>query len=504
MSNTESLSKTLTLEAVAATKRLPSLPSVAQRMLEIAQQDEPDYRDLCQAIRSDPAISGRVLKTVNSALFALRPKIESIEDAVPRLGISMIRTLILGFHLSTWKANSRDGHEIFRSIWRSCLTQAVIAELLAEKTNLDASACFTGGMLQDIGVLAMVNEIGDDYVSQVLQSCDRSDMIEVEKRCFGFTHVDVSAEVLQRWNMGRDFIDAINRHHLPTGNSGSSSENVFAAILQAASLGAAALAASRSLADVDDAFTAWMRFLNCHFGFNPCDAKDVISEIEERVTEYSVIFNFDISDSTSCGRVVERANDLLADIALESQLKMVAIQRSMQSKSIDDPIKDAVYRDYLSGLYNRRFLNESLNTHLDSWVNNRKPIAVLYMDVDKFKSINDSCGHSTGDLAIKHVADWLRKCTRENDYVFRLGGDEFLVVMQIKEKHYKSVACRLASDLPDLECPAGTIPISLSIGGVYYLPKRGDKALDPQVLIDQADKQMYAAKNAGGNRTSLI
>ncbi|WP_162273939.1 GGDEF domain-containing protein [Mariniblastus fucicola] len=492
----------MSAQDVAATKRLPSLPGVAQRMLEIAQQDEPSYRELSEAIRADAVISGRVLKTVNSALFALRPKVESIEDAIPRLGISTLRTLMLSFHLSSWKASSPDTQNAFRSIWRSCLTQAVIAELLAEKAELESSVCFTGGLIQDIGILAMVTELGEDYISNVLYSSSHFHIADREKEQFGFTHVDVTGEILKRWNMGHAFIDATRQHHELDGKVESSEATRFAAVLQSASLGASILATRASSSAVEEAVTQWLRSLNSNFGLNPLDAREVISEIEERVTEYSVVFNFDISNGDTVEQVVGLAKELLQEIALESQLAMISVQQSANSKAkADDEI---IYRDFLCGLYNRRFLDEVMGTHLDAWVSKRKPVAMLYVDVDDFKLINDAFGHRTGDLAIKHVAKWLTDCTRDTDFVFRIGGDEFLVIMQIKEKYYETVSRRLAADLPDLDCPdAGAIPMSLSVGGVIYQPKHGDE-FDMQSLIDQADRQMYHSKKSGGNRASLV
>jgi diguanylate cyclase (GGDEF)-like protein len=500
MSISAPTNNTFDLASVAATKRLPSLPNVAQRMLEIAQQDEPDYGELCKIIRTDPVISGRILRTVNSALFAIRPKIESIEVAIPRLGVSAIRTLILSFHLASWKASSSETKGVFRSVWRSCLTQGVIAELLAEKTKLDPSTCFTGGLVQDIGIIAMATEIGDEYVTEVLQSDSQSESISIEKERFGFTHVDVGVEILKRWNMGDNFVDAIKSHHESDSALKPNADNMFAAVLQAANLGAEILTECAALSDVDRAVDRWMRVLNSQFGFNPDDAQNVISEIEERVSEYSSLFAFDIADNDSVERVVERAKDLLQDIALESQMQLIAAQRKTKEPEIDE----AAFRDYLSGLYNRRFLSEMMDSRLETWVKKRKPIAMLYLDVDKFKSINDTYGHVTGDNAIKHVADWLRKCTRENDFVFRLGGDEFLVVMQIKESHYKTAANRLAKDIPSLVCSnSGEVEMSLSVGGVHFKPKRGGPGFDLNSMIDKADKQMYAAKNSGGNSVSL-
>lgn len=78
----------------AESKRLLTLPEVAVRMVEIAQQPDPDYAEVARIVRTDPAISAKILKTANSALFAFRQRIETIEDALLKLGMSTLRTLV--------------------------------------------------------------------------------------------------------------------------------------------------------------------------------------------------------------------------------------------------------------------------------------------------------------------------------------------------------------------------------------------------------------------------
>jgi hypothetical protein len=83
------------LESILASERIPSLPEVAARIVEIARDPDPNYDQLIETIRTDPAIAGRILKTANSALLGMRTRANSIEQAVPRLGTTMVRTLVL-------------------------------------------------------------------------------------------------------------------------------------------------------------------------------------------------------------------------------------------------------------------------------------------------------------------------------------------------------------------------------------------------------------------------
>lgn len=93
-----SAAPTLLLEKLLASDQVPSLPEVVMRNIEIAQQEDPDTQELIRTVRTDSANAGRVLKFANSALFGVRTRRSSIEAAVPLLGTTLLRTLVLGFH----------------------------------------------------------------------------------------------------------------------------------------------------------------------------------------------------------------------------------------------------------------------------------------------------------------------------------------------------------------------------------------------------------------------
>ena len=112
-------SEKMSMEKLLASDRLPSLPEVALRVVDIARQPDPDFSDLVDAIRMDPAIAGRILKTANSALLGMKTRASSIETAVPRLGTTMVRALVLGFCLAeSQKSKSLALRPWYQQIWR--------------------------------------------------------------------------------------------------------------------------------------------------------------------------------------------------------------------------------------------------------------------------------------------------------------------------------------------------------------------------------------------------
>lgn len=488
-----------TVEQFADSKKLPTLPEVAMRLVQIANQENPDYAEVSRIVRTDPVISGKILKLTNSALFGFRHRVEKIEQAIPKLGITLLRTMVLSFHISSHDTHQESLAPILQQHWRSSLTQAVLAELIAEKVeSLDAPTCFLAAMLQDIGVLAMISEAPLDYMNTVLTRAKFPDVEAAERRCFGFGHPRVSAEIVKNWGL-ESFIGAIRQHHDRINAIVPSQSCRLKAVLQAANLGATVLISSRqSPTPLDVSLSQWAGFMKTHFGMYAEQTDELMSEVNERVEEYSVLFHFNIGERVRADQVVAEAKDLLQEIALKNQIEMMKAGKGAVAQ-------EELYRDSLSGLYNRRFLDEQLNAHLAKGFKRRQPIALMFLDVDKFKQINDSYGHATGDKAIQHVSDWLVDSIRKNDLAIRLGGDEFLVILKtVNEKQFEKIAMRIAREVPPMCISADeSINISLSVGCTIYQPDSGAPIADLNWLIDQADQSMYQVKKSGGDSVSI-
>lgn len=492
-----------TVTQFANSSQLPTLPEIALRLVEIAYQDNPDYREVSRVVRSDPVVSGKILKLTNSALFGFRHRVETIEQAIPKLGVTLLRTLVLSFHLASHKTHKQVLEPVFQAHWRSSLTQAVLAELIAEETKgVDSPTCFLAAMLQDIGILAMLSEAPMEYVDVVLARADFPNVDAAERSHFGFCHTDVSVQIIRQWGLEESFGSAIRQHHDRVCFSMSNRKQKLTAILQAANLGTAVLFSSRNSAtSLDLSLDHWVGFMKTHFGINAEQTEELLSEVNQRVQEYSILFKFNINERVQADRVVAEAKNLLQEIALKNQIQLMARKSKMGNRGVEN---DELYRDSLSGLYNRRFLDEHLNEQLAVCFRRRQPIALIFLDVDKFKQINDSFGHAAGDKTIQHIAKWLTDSIRKNDLAIRLGGDEFLVILKtVDENHFERIANRIAREVPPIELSDGLrVEISLSVGCTIYQPTEGDTA-DLNWLIDQADQSMYRVKKSGGDSVSV-
>lgn len=153
-----------------------------------------------------------------------------------------------------------------------------------------------------------------------------------------------------------------------------------------------------------------------------------------------------------------------------------------------------IYYDALTGIFNRKKIMEDINLLL---INKSESFAVLFIDLDKFKSINDRYGHETGDIVLKSVALRLKSMIGERDIISRIGGDEFVIILRDLEstKYAEDVAQAIVEEMSTVfTLKNRRLYIGASIGISLY-PEHGTTA---DTLISKADIAMYQVKNSGG------
>jgi diguanylate cyclase (GGDEF)-like protein/PAS domain S-box-containing protein len=159
--------------------------------------------------------------------------------------------------------------------------------------------------------------------------------------------------------------------------------------------------------------------------------------------------------------------------------------------------------DPLTGLLNRRIFHDRLEQEIRRAHRNGSPMALIFLDLDHFKEVNDTLGHAVGDLLLQEVAQRLRGCVRESDCLARLGGDEFTVIAG--ELHDAGDVTRIAHEIlkrlgEPFQLGIETAFISASIGITLY-PK---DAVTVETLLRNADQAMYVAKHQGRNRVCFF
>lgn len=195
-------------------------------------------------------------------------------------------------------------------------------------------------------------------------------------------------------------------------------------------------------------------------------------------------------------RVETRTSELqTSNKKLKTKLSQIT---KLQAKLIEEAI-----RDPLTGLYNRRFMNENLSLEIARAKRLNFPITIFFLDIDHFKDINDQFGHQAGDDILKEIGRTLKTGLRAGDIACRYGGEEFIMVLPgMPKEKAKSSAERIKVRIKDLAIPNlnDQAKVTISIGIAVY-PQ--DATLVDQLIL-LADQALYFAKIKGRDRVEMI
>ncbi len=178
-------------------------------------------------------------------------------------------------------------------------------------------------------------------------------------------------------------------------------------------------------------------------------------------------------------------------------------EKIMQVETLKEELREQAIRDDLTGLYNRRYLHETLQRELNRAIRENYPLSLVMVDVDHFKLVNDEFGHPVGDLVLKSLADQLTTNARSSDIVCRYGGEEFIAVLphtSVEVAAQRAEEWRLSFAASCVEIFQAEIQATISLGIAEY-PRHGQTSAE---LIAAVDRALYLAKTRGRNRVEVF
>jgi diguanylate cyclase (GGDEF)-like protein len=483
--------------AAAVRKHSKPLAIAATRIVQEALNDDVQLSTLTKLAEQDPGFAARVVMAVNSGAFGLSRTVSDVRQACSLLGVRGLRNLALSLVVSDMIPTGAEGTLLLANSLRRAVSARLLAEALREK---QPDEFFTVGLFLEIGLLQSAR--GDLKGTADVARLPAQHRPTYERACGRVEHPVAGAELARQLKLPAQHVEAVANHHAK-----DMPEGVLARIAWAAERVAGAFEAG----DVDSGCKDALAVMK-QIGISSNAADDVLDRVPTMLAEAAKGFDRPIPAQEKLDALVLDANRRLVEMNNNYERVLVQLEQLIKEKDglatqlrlLNEELANVAATDSLTSLPNRRAFDEALRRDLSRAERSKDSIAVVMIDVDFFKKVNDTYGHATGDVVLKCVADLLRATLRTGDVPGRLGGEEFVALLPgATAEGGQIVAERLRVKLAStpMQGPSGTFNVTASFG---VASRQGAQCRDAEtVLLEAADAALYQAKRSGRNRVVI-
>jgi diguanylate cyclase (GGDEF)-like protein len=471
------------LKTLQSCRTLPSVPAVAIQVLDLCQDPDVGTSKISKVISRDPALTARILKVANSAWCGVRQSVSTLNQAVNLLGLNGTLSLALSFSMVRSLQNAGGSMFDHLTYWRrSAIAANATVSAGAGQTTISQGELFLGGLFQDIGMLILAEALPSYGQFTVAAANDHNALVEIELRELGADHSQVGSWFLSNSKLPDSLVKAVSESHAQNGIEDMLAKAVavggqIADIWINPNIAAATESAAKAAKEI-------MGFSSDHFS-------QILTSTAEDLAEVTANLDIPIGNETIIIRMLDEARQALSEINMRAihEVRSLAIQAQ---------------RDALTKLYNRAYLDQILEEQFIKSKAAGQPLTLIFIDIDKFKHINDSYGHNGGDSVLISVAQAIHSVTRSTDVVARFGGDEFVLLLNNTGNEIGALlAERIRSTVEKEPHDIGEgnhIHVTVSIGMTTLSSSSPFQSVKD--LLETADRQLYAAKYAGRNRVA--
>lgn len=474
---------------------LPTLPSVAVQVLDLTQKADVDIAEIAGLVTKDPALSSKILKTVNSSFYGRSKAVGTISQALVILGLQSVKTLVLGFSLVTNLKNAAPKGFPHMTYWRRSIYGATAARQIAAKLNVvQQEEAFLATLLKDIGMLVLGTVMGDEYGQVLEKAATHEDLVALEQDTFGATHTQVGGLLAEQWQLPPVLVTPIREHHTPEAVTDPSLRKLTE-VVQLGGRCADVFVdenAARPISRVRELAKAVL-------GMDEAQADELLADVGKRTREVATLFEINLGTPQQYESILKKANETLVQLTLQSQMQ--ASQLALQNQQL----KEAALTDALTGLANRKEFDQRGEALFREATQSGRPLSLLMIDLDKFKSVNDTYGHPAGDAVLRAVARILKVVARKSDVAARYGGEEMALLLPATDRAGAAAIAerfRLAVAAKPIVTDKHALKVTASIGVATWEPNTVITRLP--MLVKAADLALYQAKHGGRNCVKII
>jgi two-component system cell cycle response regulator len=298
------------LDKILACPSLPTLPAAALEVIDLCRREDVQMDKLARTICKDPALAIKVLKTVNSAQYALRNKVTTISHALVLLGISTVKTLALGFTLVGSLRDVKGTSYDPSPIWRRSLLSAFAARSTSLRVGGDDhEEAFLAGLLQDLGVLALIQVLGSPYVELLRVSGESSGKLaELERKHLKLDHAEVGEALARKWGLPDQLLLPIRYHESPDEAPGPGRKT--ARIVALGNKAAIPFLSQDAKAPLDDFLSSATHW----FQLNEEGATQILQAAGAAGPQMAELFKLQPGKAEDIGAILAQAQDLMRSL----------------------------------------------------------------------------------------------------------------------------------------------------------------------------------------------
>lgn len=495
--------------------QLPSMPGAVIKLLQMFSDPEVSIQEVVDTLKSDPALAGRILKAANSSSVAAKREVSDIRRAATVLGKKTVSTLALSFSLSDNSMQNGGAADLFRAFWTQSMVTGVAASVLAKKYGgIPADEAFLIGLLSRIGRLGAISFAPEDYIELAMVSeRDGLSLDAISLPTLQLSCNELTLQYMRAWMLPRPFIAHVEDMQLAAARDrcghrpaaehvDDNSQQITASTLLRVSsaLGQFVVGENTGIA-----LAAIHELLQPVLADHPEQLDLIVAQVMSEFERHGEMLELDTSRIGTPAELHARAMAHLTEIAIfpEAQVSSDEVDEVCEMVWLQRRVQDLTHQlslDGLTSVYNRNYFDLRLEKLVAAARMGSSYVAVLFVDANEFKQVNDTYGHDVGDEVIRVIARTLQQGVRNRDVVARYGGDEFVILCEMNSfDGLKAQAERITRITDDLSVPCRgvSLRVSLAIGGAIGRPD-GEPDFAER-LLRLSDEAMYQAKQSRFN-----
>lgn len=483
-------------------KALPSPPGVATRIIALANDPNADMDEIAKVLAVDPATTAKILRIANSPIYAMQRKTQNLRQALLVLGLNATISLALSFSLlKSWQSKEDTSGLDYSLYWRRALLAATASQALANVLGVkDAEELFLTTLLQDIGVMALDRTIPTLYENIGRAQIHQDALVARERERLGTDHAEIGGWLLERWSFPERIQHAVASSHSAYTRCLHGSEDTFARCVALAGAFAEVFLEGKG----ERRFELLAERAQQTLGIDRDGLGELIAGINQRIPDAEAVFQTELLAAASSESILDEAREALMVRSLQALRAVNSLQDQTDSlERRTRQLEESSRRDPLTGLFNRTFLDAFLRESFEKADQSKRPLSVAFADLDKFKAVNDTYGHGSGDQILVTTANILKSSVRGTDVVARYGGEEFILVFPDTDFMLVKMICeRIVRSLRETRHEVGAadgLAVTISVGMATH--NDGRTFASAQELVNAADKALYTAKLQGRNRS---